>query len=285
MDIEQLKTFLEVDRMRNFRKAAENLFISPSAVSARVRQLEDTLGLSLFRRDRQKVSLTPAGERFERHARFIVGAWERAHEEVALSDQVDKRLVIGGLSSLWEIYLQGWLNGIHCSAPLIGLRAEAGTSKRIVQKLEQGIIDLGFLFEPPRLRDMVVQEVRDVSMIMVSTEQDIPVDRALAEGYVRVDWGTSFTSLHESHFPQRPIAAVRANVGSIALGLIENCGGAAYLPATLVEADIAMGKLWRVPDAPEILLKSYAVFPIHGEHRSLIDQLLERLQPDMGGAG
>ena len=77
MDIEQLKTFLEVGRMRNFRKAAENLFISPSAVSARVRQLEDILGLSLFRRDRQKVSLTPAGERFERHARFIVGACTR----------------------------------------------------------------------------------------------------------------------------------------------------------------------------------------------------------------
>ncbi len=278
MDLEQLRTFLEVERMRNFRKAAENLCVSPSAVSARVRQLEDTLGLSLFRRDRQKVSLTPAGERFERHARFIVGAWERAHEEIALSEQVDKRLVIGGLASLWEIYLQDWLNSIHCSAPLIGLRAEAGTSKRIVQKLEQGVLDLGFLFEPPHLRDMVIQEVRDVAMIMVSSERDIPVERALAEGYVRVDWGTSFTSLHESYFPQRPIAAVRANVGSIALGLIERCGGSAYLPASLVETRLASGALWRVPDAPEISLKSYAVFPIHGEHRLLIDQLLERFQ-------
>lgn len=284
MDTEQLKTFLEVVRMRNFRKAAENLCISPSAVSARVRQLEAILGLSLFRRDRQKVGLTPAGERFERHARFIVGAWERAHEEIALSEQLDKRLVIGGLASLWEIYLQDWLNGIHCSVPLIGLRAEAGTSKRIVQKLEQGTIDLGFLFEPPRLRDMVVQEVRDVSMIMVSTEQDMPVDRALSEGYVRVDWGTSFTSLHESYFPQRPIAAVRANVGSIARGLIESCGGSAYLPATLVEADTTVRKLWRVPDAPEILLKSYAVFPLHGEHRALIDQLLKRFLPGDSGS-
>ena len=277
MDLEQLKTFLEVGRMRNFRKAAENLFISPSAVSARVRQLEETLGISLFRRDRQKVSLTPAGEQFERHARFIVGAWERAHEEIALSEQVDERIVIGGLASLWEIYLQDWLNGIHSSAPLIGLHAEAGTAKRIAQKLEQGLLDLGFLFEPPHLRDMVVQEARDVSMIMVSSEGDIPVDRALADRYVRLDWGTSFSSLHESYFPQRPIAAVRANVASIALGLIENCGGAAYLPASLVESDLAAGKLWHVTDAPEIALKSYAVFPIHGEHRALIDKLLGQL--------
>ncbi len=277
MEIEQLKTFLEVGRMRNFRKAAENLFISPSAVSARIRQLEDALGQSLFRRDRQKVSLTPAGEQFERHARFIVSAWERAHEDIALSGQVDERIVIGGLASLWAVYLQNWLNGIHRSSPLIGLRAEAGTSKRIAHKLEQGLLDLGFLFEPPHLRDMVVQEARDVSMVMVSRERDIPVDRALADGYVRVDWGTSFASLHESYFPQRPIAAMRANVASIALGLIESCGGAAYLPASLVEPDLAAGKLWRVADAPEIELKSYAVFPIHGEHRTLIDQLLERL--------
>lgn len=277
MDIEQLKTFLEVGRMRNFRKAAENLYISPSAVSARVRQLEQILGLSLFRRDRQKVSLTPAGERFERHARFILGAWERAHEEVALSDQVDKRLVIAGVASLWEIFLQNWLNGIHCSAPLIGLHAEASTAKRIAQKLEQGIIDLGFLYEPPQLRDMATQEVMDISLIMVSNQKDQLVTDALAEDYVRVDWSTSFSSLHQSHFPQRPIAAVRANVGGIALSLVENCGGAAYLPASLVAEKLEQENLYRVADAPEISLKAYAVFPVHGEHRALIEQLLEKI--------
>ena len=278
MDIDQLKTFLEVERMRNFRKAAENLCISPSAISARIRQLERTLGLSLFRRDRQNVSLTPAGERFERHARFIVGAWERAHEEIALSEQVDKRLTVAGVNSLWEIALQSWLNNIHCNAPLIGLRAEASTSKRIAQKLEQGAIDLGFLYEPPHLRDMVVQEVGDVSLVMVSEEQDIDVDDALSEGYIRIDWGTQFASLHEDHFPQRPIAAVRANVASIALGLIENCGGAAYVPTSLVRQKLEQGKLFRVNNTPEISLKAYAVFPVHGEHRNLIEQLLETLE-------
>ncbi|MCK5001850.1 MAG: LysR family transcriptional regulator [Gammaproteobacteria bacterium] len=277
MDIEQLKTFLEVERMRNFRKAAENLCISPSAISARIRQLEQTLGLALFRRDRQKVSLTPAGERFERHARFILGAWERAHEEIALSDQVDKRLTVAGVTSLWEILLQDWLNNIHCNAPLIGLRAEASAYEGIVQKLEQGSIDLGFLYEPPQLRDMVVQEVGDVSLIMVSEEKNISVDDALSEGYIRVDWGTQFTSLHEDYFPQRPIAAVRANIASIALGLIDNCGGAAYLPTSLVNEKLEQGKLFKVEDAPEIPLKAYAIFHMHGEHRNLIEQLLHTL--------
>lgn len=278
MDIEQLRTFLEVSRMRNFRKAAENLCKSPSAVSARVRLLEQTMGLALFRRDRQKVSLTPAGERFERHARFILGSWERAHEDVALSEQVDKRLVLAGVSSLWEICLQQWLNGIYCDAPLIGLHAEASTSKRIVQKLEQGSLDLGFLYEPPQLREMVVTELLDVSLIMVSSSEGIATEEALAEGYIRVDWGTQFSSLHEGYFPQRPIAAVRANVGSIALNLIEGCEGSAYLPESLVVQQLQQGTLHRVDDAPAIPLKAYAVYPLHGEHRSLIEQLLQRLK-------
>jgi len=178
---------------------------------------------------------------------------------------------------LWEIFLQDWLNSIHCDAPLIGLRAEASTAKRIVQKLEQGIIDLGFLYEPPQLRDMVVQEVLDIALVMVSDQQDQAVQNALAEDYVRVDWSTSFSSLHQSHFPQRPIAAVRSNVGTIALSLLENCGGAAYLPATLVNDKLEQRKLFRVADAPEMSLKAYAVFPVHGEHRALIEQLLEKL--------
>jgi DNA-binding transcriptional LysR family regulator len=285
MDVEQLRTFLEVGRIRNFRKASENLCISPSAVSARIRQLEATLGLALFQRNRQKVTLTPAGERFERHARFILGAWERAHEEVALGTRLDKRLVIAGVSSLWEILLQPWLNRIHCSAPLIGLRAEASTSKRIAQKLEQGTIDLGFLYEPPNLRDMVLEEVSDIPLIMVSNRRDLSLETALSAGYVRVDWGTHFSSLHEAHFPQRPIASVRVNEGSIALGLIESCGGSAYLPASLVAQRLEQGALFRVAEAPEISLKAYAVHPVHGEHHNLIRDLLTRMNEDNAATG
>ncbi|MDA3869447.1 MAG: LysR family transcriptional regulator [Gammaproteobacteria bacterium] len=277
MDIEHLKTFLEVERMRNFRKAAENLCISPSAVSARVRQLEQTLGLILFRRDRQTVSLSQPGERFKRHARFILGAWEHAHQEIALSKQIDKHLMVVGVNSLWEFLLQDWLNDIHCHSPLIGFRAESSTSKQIAQKLEQGTIDLGFIYEPPLLREMIVREISSIPLIMVSSEPNQNADDALADGYVRVDWGTLFTSLHEKYFPQRPIAAVRANVGSIALGLIESCGGAAYLPTSMVKDKLEQNRLFKVEDAPEIPLKAYAVYSMHGEDRALIEQLLQTL--------
>ncbi len=72
---------------------------------------------------------------------------------------------------------------------------------------------------------------------------------------------------------------MRANVGNIALSLIETCGGAAYLPTSLVADRLAGGSLHRVLEAPEIPLKAYAVFPVYGEHHDLIEQLLKKLSP------
>ncbi|CAK8739831.1 HTH-type transcriptional regulator HdfR [Sodalis praecaptivus] len=61
MDTELLKTFLEVSRTRHFGRAAEALYLTQSAVSFRIRQLETQLGVSLFTRYRNNIRLTAAG--------------------------------------------------------------------------------------------------------------------------------------------------------------------------------------------------------------------------------
>lgn len=62
MDTELLKTFLEVSRTRHFGRAAESLYLTQSAVSFRIRQLENQLGVNLFTRHRNNIRLTAAGE-------------------------------------------------------------------------------------------------------------------------------------------------------------------------------------------------------------------------------
>ncbi len=275
MDTELLRTFLEVHRVRNFGRAAANLCVTPSAVSARIRQLERSLGVTLFVRQHQGVSLTPAGERLLRHAKGIMGAWERAYEDLALDQSHERRLVIAGVNSFWDIFLQGWLNRVYAEHRNLGLRAEASTARRISQKLAAGLIDLGFLFEPPQLPDLIVRELMSVPLVLVSSRPDVAVEEALAENYIRVEWGTSFTSLHESHFPHRPIAPVRVNMGRIACELMRSCGGSAYLPEALVARDLEQGVLYRVDEAPVIGMLAYAAYPARGEHRKLIDTLLE----------
>ena len=112
MDIDLLKTFLEVHRTRHFGKAAENLYLSQSAISARIRLLEDQVGAALFTRDRNDIRLTPIGRKLLSHAESIVTAWNRARHEVSLGGDAEQSLVIGGTPSLWDILLQDWLHRI-----------------------------------------------------------------------------------------------------------------------------------------------------------------------------
>lgn len=63
MDIELLKTFLEVHKTRHFGRAADNLHLTSAAVSARIKQLEQYLGVTLFVRKRGNIQLTSEGER------------------------------------------------------------------------------------------------------------------------------------------------------------------------------------------------------------------------------
>lgn len=277
MDTLLLKTFLEVSRTRNFGRASENLCVSASTVSARIRQLEEHLGLSLFTRQHHRIGLTPAGERMERHARFILGAWERAYEDTALSERHQRRLVVAGVASLWDIFLQDWLNGIYRDFPRLGLRAEESTPLRVVEKLERGMIDVGFMYEPPRIQGVAVEEVASVPLLLVSNRARQSVESAIGEDYIRVEWGTTFASLHEGHFPQRLLARGRVNSGRLALNLILACGGAAYLPLDSVKPLLAEQKLFAVEDAPQIEMKAYAAYGLHGEHHKLVADLLKRL--------
>ncbi|SUI42672.1 HTH-type transcriptional regulator gltC [Serratia marcescens] len=104
MDTELLKTFLEVSRTRHFGRAAESLYLTQSAVSFRIRQLENQLGANLFTRHRNNIRLTPAGERLLPYAESLMNTWQLAKKEVVRSLQ-HTELSIGATASLWEAYL------------------------------------------------------------------------------------------------------------------------------------------------------------------------------------
>lgn len=109
MDVELARTFLEIVATRSFVRAAEHLNVSQTTVSARIRSLEERLGRSLFVRNKNGATLTPAGEQFLRYAPMFVQLWERARHQVAVPSGSRAVLAIGGETSLWQPWLQNWL--------------------------------------------------------------------------------------------------------------------------------------------------------------------------------
>jgi DNA-binding transcriptional LysR family regulator len=91
MDIAVARTFLEILKTGSFVAAAANLNITQTAVSARIRVLEDQLGRPLFVRSKAGAQLTPAGQQFHRFATTLVQVWESAERAVASPSAATER--------------------------------------------------------------------------------------------------------------------------------------------------------------------------------------------------
>ena len=72
MLLKQMKYFITVVDCHSFTEAAEQCFISQSAISQQIKSLEKELGIRLFERNKRQLSLTPAGEYFYRHRKVIL---------------------------------------------------------------------------------------------------------------------------------------------------------------------------------------------------------------------
>lgn len=146
MDTELLRTFLEVGKTRHFGRAAESLYLTQSAVSFRIRQLESQLGSPLFSRQRGNVHLTPAGERLLPYAESILQTWGRARQDVLLSDNYMEQISIGASSSVWELSgISDWINDSHNALPEVAFRMESVSRQDIVRALLEKSIDMALL--------------------------------------------------------------------------------------------------------------------------------------------
>lgn len=274
MDIDLLKTFLELNRSRHFGRAAENLCISQSAVSARIKQLEDSIGSPLFTRDRNNIQLTAVGEKLVRHADSIVMAWGRIKQDVILQGDLTNSLVIAGVPSLWDIFLQNWLSKMAGAFVNTAIHAEVLSQEQMHRQLLDGSVELGFGFESPQLSPLQVEEIMKFELIMVASRPGLTAADAIGDGYILVNWGTSFATSHVRLFPDAPAARLRVGVGRLAHEFLLQQGGSAYIAEPMVRADIAANRLYRVDDAPVIHRTAYAIHNARDDKLGMIDSAI-----------
>lgn len=259
MDISLLRTFLEVAKVRHFGKAAETLCVTQSAVSARIKQLESTLGVELFIRKRGDIQLTIAGNRLQRHAETIVRGWARARQDIAMESSLSDSIAIGCENDLWSILVKKLSQQLKNQAPEMMIQVEILTRETLIQRLTAGLLDLVLMFEPPQMSDLIISKVAEIPLVMVSSSKDQSASEAIKTNYTMVDWGNSFSIQHAEYFPDAPVPKMRTGASSMAYDLIVDQGGTAYLAQQMVEKALEQGQLFRVEDAPVFQRSVYLV--------------------------
>lgn len=279
MDTELLKTFLEVSRTRHFGKAAEHLYLTPSAVSFRIRQLESQLGVTLFTRLRNNIQLTSSGEALIPHAESMLLAWARAQHEVALSERQTQQLAVAGTANLWDAYLQDGLHRLYCELPALSLRADIRTPEQMTRALLSRTLDLAFLTDPARVEGVHHVSIHTMELQLVSSHQHLDTAKAMAEDYIRIDWGTAFNTQHAKLFNASTPPILHTGSVRIALEYLLHHGGSTFLPRSMFNTYQEQEQLFIVADTPSISREVYAAYLPGGERQDLIDQVISLFAP------
>jgi DNA-binding transcriptional LysR family regulator len=275
LDVDALKTFLEVNRTRHFGQAADNLYLSQSAVSARIRMLEQEVGVPLFTRQRNNIQLTAAGQRLLQYAENILTTWHRAKQEIGTNDASQIPFTIGIMPSLWDILLQPWIGYMQETLPELILHAESNDPIALLRRIKEGTMDLAFCFDYPQSSDVEIVEVMQIPLVLVSSTPGLTVEQALSKDYMLVDWGTSFANAHAHHFANMPAAHMRLAFGRMAKDLMLSHGGSAYLGEPMVQDEIRKKKLFRIKSAPTINRGAYAAYSRDNEKSATIQHALK----------
>lgn len=250
MHIDQIKTFLDVVSTGNFHKTAENLNVSQSSVSARIRSLEEELGRKLFTRGHAGAVLTPSGERLLRHATSLSRLWQRARQDVALSDQYRDSISLGVAISLWDQLEIQWVSWMRNRAPDVAVHVEADFSPGLMAHLRDGVLDIGLMYEPQKAPGLTIEEFMSDQLYLLTSHGACRVDDPQwRKGYVKINWGEPFKQDHDAVFPKLT-PELTVGLGMIAVRHILEFGGSAYFPVRMVMDHIRSGLLEPVKGAP-----------------------------------
>lgn len=157
VSLRQLSVFVAVARHLSFARAAEELHLTPPAVSMQVSELEQVLGVLLFDRSGRHVSLTTPGEYFLVHARRLLANLKDAEDTISRLKGVQAgRLTIGVLSTA-EYFMPRLLAEFMREHPGLDLRLEVGNRQALSELLARNELDLAVMGTPPRELDLRVE--------------------------------------------------------------------------------------------------------------------------------
>lgn len=258
MDITTARTFLEIVKTGSFVRAAGNLNITQTAVSARIRSLEQQLDRKVFIRNKAGARLTPAGDQFLRFATSLVQIWDRARRSVATAPGKETVVTIGAELSQWNPLMRNWLVWMRRECSELAISAHIDSAERLMEEVQEGALDFAILYAAPARPGVIAELLFEERLVLVRTT---PADHPLRpEDHVEVDWGEDFAASYHAAFPDALPGTVSISYGPLALDYVLAQGGSGYFRMAAVRPFVEDGRLVLVPDAPEF---SYSAYVVH----------------------
>lgn len=248
LDAKALRVFETVARCESMKRAAAELNTVQSNVTARIRLLEDELGVALFERRPSGMKLTPAGLRLLPHAfevRAALNSARRAIDDIGIPSGP---MVIGCRKSTSALHLTRILSSYVTAYPLVDVQVRTETSPLLTQQVLERRIEGAFVCDPVRHPELVSEAILDEELVIFTALNITSLAELPAEDTRLIVLGQG--SLYEQ---QLKAALAREGVATgraMELGTLENIIGCVsaglgitLLPSAVIDVQPACGKI------------------------------------------
>jgi len=239
--VKQLRYLIELEKHGHFGKAAEACFVSQSAFSVAIRELESTLGTQLFDRTNKSVTITAMGQEIVVQARLVIRDLEALMDMARVSSEpLSGKLRLGVIPTISPFLLPKILPKLRSHFPQLQLFLQEDTTQRVYERLMSGELDLILIAFPYELRNVEKMKLFNDQFLLAYKagsqfidKQKVTVDQLQSESILLLEDGHCLRDHALSACKIRNLNKVSHFAASSLLTLIEMVEadlGVTYLP-------------------------------------------------------
>lgn len=292
-DFTDLRLFLHIAEAGSITAGAGRACLALASASARVRGMEDQLGVALLLRDRHGVTLTPAGLTLVHHARQVAGQMERLRGELGeYARGVKGHIRLQCNTAALTEFLPEALGQFMAANPHVNIDLEERLSVDIVQAVVDGMADIGIVADvvdmaglerfPFRLDRLVVVAPRDHPLIALAGRGALPFAATLVFPFIGLAGDSALQRYLGEHAARAgtPLSPrIRLRSFDAICRIVASGAGIAVVPATAARANGRLGlRALRLSDPwaerrLTLCVRRHADLPLHAQR--LVDALKE----------
>lgn len=272
MNIRQLEAFVQIVERGSFAAAAQQLHVTQSTISARIKELEDFFGVPLFRRSKiQKAELTPKGHDLLEGARQLISFAQYLQHQISDKEKLTGLVRLGVVGHLAATSMPYVVSKIRTEYPGIKLVLHVDLTATLLELLRAGKLDAAFVAGRPADHSLICKSLeKDRFVWMASPALNIPKTDITPSDLVA--WPILSFSDKSHHYPvikqwfaeaKTPFSAtIASNNMDLLANLAIRGEGVALLPKSRYAKQIAAGDLQVVNTKPESSeVDFYFVYP------------------------
>ena len=229
MDDHKLRVFCTVAETKSFSKASSIIHLSQPAVSLQVQALEEIYETKLFDRSNNTVVLTSAGQLLYKYSKEILALYANTEKELGkLTGLVKGSLTIGASSTIANYLLPCVIADFHKIHPKTRINMLVGNSRRVVEMLNSGVIDLGLVEGDVTRQKISVEKLVQDELILVMSpthpwvgRKSIPISELAEQSFILREEGSGTRQMIEKHLSKYGMSPQHMNI-SLILGSTES---------------------------------------------------------------